>query len=457
MDKLDILNRDEFVEQLVRLIENISSNKITTCFAINGAWGCGKSFVLSMFEKQLSMIQSEETFNEKYFIVHYNCWKYDYYEEPLIAIVSSILAEIDRKTKIIPDSERKSKAIGVLKSTSEALLSAGNIMVKAKTGIDFKNGFETIFKGLKSGSEDYGKKHEHDKYFRLNIVIDTLSESLQKIAEEYTVVIIVDELDRCLPEYAIKVLERLHHLTEEKDNIITVVAVDKEKLLKSIDHIFGFASAEEYLKKFINFEVTLDNGDVSERITEKYSEYLDLFDTDIIPFDDSIEEYMQIIFKNIAPRTQEELVRRAMLIHKLLYTDKKDYSFMIVELLAVIMYYMYGYKAFMNTKQIAISSFDRVFVPYSNSPNPPFAEFFSKKFNDLKFDITYSKYANEPSIYVLPEVLSLPSAILFTWYLIHDKRIGMINLQYTKGGVYELLIENVKEIKKFVETLKIIK
>ena len=50
MDKLDILNRDEFVEQLVRLVENISENKTSTCFAINGAWGSGKSFVLDMLK-----------------------------------------------------------------------------------------------------------------------------------------------------------------------------------------------------------------------------------------------------------------------------------------------------------------------------------------------------------------------------------------------------------------------
>ena len=48
MDKLDILNRDKFVEQLVRLVENISDNKTSTCFAIDGKWGTGKSFVLRM-------------------------------------------------------------------------------------------------------------------------------------------------------------------------------------------------------------------------------------------------------------------------------------------------------------------------------------------------------------------------------------------------------------------------
>ena len=53
MDKLDVLNRDTFVEQLVRLMNNLSDNKSSTCFAINGAWGCGKSFMLDIFEERL--------------------------------------------------------------------------------------------------------------------------------------------------------------------------------------------------------------------------------------------------------------------------------------------------------------------------------------------------------------------------------------------------------------------
>lgn len=460
MDKLDILNRDEFVEQLVRLIENISDNKTSTCFAINGAWGCGKSFVLDMFEGKLSKIHSEETFNEKYFIVRYNCWKYDYYEEPLIAIVSEILRVIDAKTSIIPDNEKKRKAVGVLKSAGEMLLPVANDMIKSRTGIDVQKGFNilsALWKGEKKREESYKQNYSYDKYFQLNKVIDKLSESLQKIAKEYTVVIVVDELDRCIPEYAVKVLERLHHLTEEKENIITVLAMDKAKLEKSIKNIFGFEPTDKYLEKFINFEIHLDKGNVSEKITEKYFDYINLFDNEIIPFDEPIEEYVQIIFKDIDPRTQEQLMRRAMLIHKLLYTDKKDYSFMCVELLATVMYYKYGYRAFIGTNSITVSSFESIFAPYSNSPKPQLIEFFSKKFKEIKFDVTQSRYANEPSDYVFPEILSIPSAILFTWYWIHNYHDGMMNMKYKKGGVYEPLINNANELKKFVETLRMIK
>lgn len=75
VEKLDILGRDEFVDNLFRLIENISDNKSNCCFALNGAWGCGKSFVLDMLEERLNPIQSEETNTDRYFVIRYNCWK----------------------------------------------------------------------------------------------------------------------------------------------------------------------------------------------------------------------------------------------------------------------------------------------------------------------------------------------------------------------------------------------
>ena len=38
-------------------------------------------------------------------------------------------------------------------------------------------------------------------------------------AKDKTIIFVVDELDRCLPEYSIKVLERLHHVFEKTSNI----------------------------------------------------------------------------------------------------------------------------------------------------------------------------------------------------------------------------------------------
>ena len=78
METIDILNRKKFIAQLIEITENISKNKKSTSFAIDGPWGCGKSFVLKEFQKQLEPVQSSENYMDKYFVVKYNCWEYDY-------------------------------------------------------------------------------------------------------------------------------------------------------------------------------------------------------------------------------------------------------------------------------------------------------------------------------------------------------------------------------------------
>ena len=121
----------------MQLTENIANSKNSVSFAINGKWGCGKSFVLDMFEKRLSVVQSEETNTDKYFIVRYNCWKYDYYDEPLVAIVASMLETIEQKTKLLKEEDR-TKLNGVLRAIGTTLLSLTSSAIKEKTGIDIK-------------------------------------------------------------------------------------------------------------------------------------------------------------------------------------------------------------------------------------------------------------------------------------------------------------------------------
>ena len=452
MDKLDILNRGEFVEQLLRLVENISANKASTCFAINGAWGCGKSFVLDLFQEQLEQIQSEETYTDKYFIIRYNSWKFDYYEEPLVAIVATMISIIEEKTKLFPDGEEKREMLGMLKAAGVSLLSTA---LKEKTGLDIQKAYATIRSGEKEGAAAYESEHDYDVYFGFNKVMEELTDLLQELAENYTVVFMVDELDRCLPEYAIKVLERLHHLTEEKSNIITIISIDKEQLKTSVKQIFGFENPEKYLEKFINFEVKLDYGTVSEKINEKYADYIELFDKEIFPFSDPVEECLQAIFKDVDIRLQEQLVKKAMLAHKLLYTDKKDYSFMCMELLLAVMICVHNDESCFLDTPINATSFDKIFVPSSHGSQPAFVEFFKEKFEGILFK-RQNVFSDDATGYILPERANLYGAIIYTWYWMHKKHPQVI-FQHIKDGVYEPISKHYVELKKYAETIKMIK
>lgn len=93
--KEDILDRQLFIDKIISILKILSEKKRGTSFAIDGDWGSEKTFVLEQLEKQLEPVQSEETADDRYFLFHYNCWQYDYYDEPAVAIISAMLEKAD--------------------------------------------------------------------------------------------------------------------------------------------------------------------------------------------------------------------------------------------------------------------------------------------------------------------------------------------------------------------------
>ena len=453
MDKLDILNREEFVEKLFNLTQQLSFTKKNATFAIDGSWGVGKSFVLDMYEEKLSQEQSEETNKDRYFVIRYNCWKYDYYEEPLIAIVSAMIETIEQKTKLFPDNEKKSKILGGLKAVGLSLLSMTNSAIREKTGIDLKKAYNVVKDGVNEGAKEYEDKHDYDVYFGFNKAMNALQQSLAELSNDYTVVFVVDELDRCLPEYAIKVLERLHHLTEEAKNTITVVAIDKSQLVQSIKNIFGFDECDKYLKKFIEFEIELNYGKISEKFIEKHAEYVALFDKSLVEYNDSIEEFMQAVFQKIEAREQEQLVNRAMLVHKLLLDKPKDYSFMCVEILSIVLHARYDDR----------KNFTEWFTQFSRSREsskdwPPFDFYFNEKFSSVPSnDVVYMGGNSPGPAHKITHEKSLYGAIAYTWYSLYMKGNSAQKLEIENPELRNLLDNNIEDLKKFIETIKLIK
>lgn len=92
--RLDLLGREKFVGNVIRIVNQLSAIRRGCCFAIEGGWGVGKTFVIEVIEERLKVIQSERTNGDRYFVFHYNCWQHDYYEEPAVAIISAMLASI---------------------------------------------------------------------------------------------------------------------------------------------------------------------------------------------------------------------------------------------------------------------------------------------------------------------------------------------------------------------------
>lgn len=325
-EKLDVLNRKDFIDKLIQLVEGFADKKQGCCFGIDGAWGSGKTFVLEKFEEQLKVIQSEETAEDKYYVFHYDCWKYDYYEEPAIAIIAAMLDEIDRELSLFSkDVENAGKvAVETVRTTLKKIASE---LCKNKIGIDLVEVASEIL-----DKTDKEKVKDFDSLYGFKKALEETRKGMQEIAKDKTVVIVVDELDRCLPTYSIKVLERLHHIFNGLDNVIVIVSMDKSQLEHSIKAIYGDIDVDVYLRKFISFKVGLDNG-VASQYAEKYSEYFSMFDM-LDEERDEIEFFLSDILTGLDMRTQERIFNKAKVIHTIAVTDNiRDCSIMTFEML----------------------------------------------------------------------------------------------------------------------------
>ena len=100
-----------------------------------------------------------------------------------------------------------------------------------------------------------------DEYDNYKTAIAKFKEILTNYCSKNKTILLTDELDRCLPEYQIKVLEAIYHLLDVP-NLIVVIALDKEQLENSIQAKFGkTTNTHGYLAKFIQYEVDLPEGD----------------------------------------------------------------------------------------------------------------------------------------------------------------------------------------------------
>lgn len=340
--KEDLLSRQAFVERMIQVTEIIASNKKNVCYALNGSWGVGKSFVLEMFERYVKEEQSGETALNKYFLFHYNCWEYDYYEEPLVAIVSSMLDEIEEQEKLLSD-EAKARIKSALKIIGKGLLAKGSQFIEEKTGINLEKVASAIRDENDALMKELEGKKKFDSNFNFKKALEAMKETIKSLSKEIPLIFVVDELDRCLPEYAIKVLERLHHVFDNIPNVQLIISVDKKQFEHTVKNIYGEGTdVDKYLAKFIDFEMDLDEGFLSGDFDTRFDYYLSCFSfqnpaTNGI----DIDEFKTQIFKGIDMRGKIEIIDKCFLLHNLLTRDDTimDYSFMCVEIAFMVFKY----------------------------------------------------------------------------------------------------------------------
>lgn len=217
--------------------------------AVDAAWGNGKTTFLRMWSQQLR--------NEGFPVIVFNAWETDSSGEPFVALSS----ELTKGIKESADDSLTAKIIETRKAAQEVLRRAIPGAIRLATGgvLDVSPMLEAET-GELLGSIAGDRLAAYDK---AKNSIASFRETLQEMADDLSeqtgepLIVMIDELDRCRPTYAIELLEVAKHLFSV-NNVVFVLAVNRTELIHSIRAVYGGDfDGDGYLRRFFDVDVRL--------------------------------------------------------------------------------------------------------------------------------------------------------------------------------------------------------
>jgi hypothetical protein len=199
---------------------------------LSGPWGSGKTTVLSLVEHELRLRASAE---QKVLVIKTEPWRYDPTtgaKESLIGeVLGALAAEIDETTTTVEGAKEAAKKL--VRRLAKRIDWAKAIKLTAKTSLAFQlpsiNDIVDLVKPAEGGQgEDEPVRGLED--FRAEFKELMASEAL---AHVQAVAVLVDDLDRCLPETVIESLEAIR-LFLAVPKMSFVIAADEDRVADAI-------------------------------------------------------------------------------------------------------------------------------------------------------------------------------------------------------------------------------
>ncbi|AWL08579.1 hypothetical protein HME7025_00708 [Aquirufa nivalisilvae] len=285
------LGREVYAQNLTEILGVYSSGFV---MSIDNKWGDGKTTFIKMWEAKLK--------HSGYQTAYFNSWENDINVDPFVAIMSEL------------------KSLGIGSNHFENLvlkagkLSTSLIPILAKGVISKAIGNETMKELVELVSTESSNflSNQIDKYSEHKKSIAEFKKELEQYIKESNslnpLIFFVDELDRCRPDYAVQVLEKIKHLFSVK-GIIFVLSIDKEQLCNSIKGYYGSdrINSNEYLRRFIDIEFSLPSP-----ATENYCDYLYKY----YNFDDFFKSEVRIKSDSLRSSGEEFLIFSKLLSNK---------------------------------------------------------------------------------------------------------------------------------------------
>lgn len=211
------------------LLRDIETKETPHSLLLSADYGMGKTFFSTRFTQYLR--------NKHYDVIYFSVWENDYLNEPFLAFSKEII-------KYINDKFQFDKYKDLMADFFESVENVVNSL-----SLSFLGGALSI--SAKDLLDNF-KKNDPITDFRIK-----LTKFIAKIPKK-KLIIIIDELDRCRPDYAMKTLECIKHFFDI-EGLFIIVPTNKNALNDCIKALYGIdncnrKNSENYYQKFFNDE-----------------------------------------------------------------------------------------------------------------------------------------------------------------------------------------------------------
>lgn len=287
----DELNRKNIADNLHRLL---TSKNFPSPFLLDGPWGIGKS---EFCYKLINEIKNKNKLNLTIIPIYINVFSAERINNPFLVMMAAIQGTIqptidlekNDKTALTKIIEKGVKIANKELHLEKLIPAIAIDLIKSMTTIDPGETIKELSNQLSTSEEKDIFIKSLENIYELDKDYQEFQTALSEFAtNENPILFVIDELDRCQPDFAIKFLEKIKYLFDVP-NVYFIFSCDSSQLLSTINHSYGYKlEAETYLEKFFSSKCYLTindklqtNSKLVTRLTEILKENKEINDQDL--------------------------------------------------------------------------------------------------------------------------------------------------------------------------------
>lgn len=213
--KNDLLGRKESVEVLTHLVGSLDGPCV---LAVDAPWGSGKTTFLRIWAQYLR--------DQGFPVVEFNAWETDFAGDPFVSLSTelteglqkytdkTLATKIDNTRKVAAEVIRRAVP-GLIRVATAGILDV-NVLLEKELG-------QALASDAEKRLSEYEEAQKSIKKFRR--VLQDMADAVSRSKGNRPLIVVIDELDRCRPSYAVELLEVAKHLFSVDRIILSLIHI----------------------------------------------------------------------------------------------------------------------------------------------------------------------------------------------------------------------------------------